>query len=63
MESKIIVSFTSWLGRKNMIANAIKGMLKQTLKPYKIVLNLSLEEFKGNYADLPLIYGRNYPKR
>lgn len=50
---RIIVSFTSWKKRIHLVASIVRKMMSQTLKPDKIVLNLSSDEFKGKESDLP----------
>ena len=50
---KIIVSFTSWTKRINYVAHVVNLMKEQTLKPYKIILNLSKEEFPNCEINLP----------
>lgn len=53
-DEKIIVSMTSWKKRINNVANVINDILKQTLLPNKIILNLSSDEFKNGRNDLPI---------
>lgn len=50
---RIIVSFTSWRKRIWNCAHIVDLMLNQTKKPYKIVLNLSSDEFPKGEKDLP----------
>lgn len=42
---RIIVSMTTWEKRISFIPTVLDSILKQTLKPDKIVVNLSLDEF------------------
>jgi glycosyltransferase involved in cell wall biosynthesis len=49
----IIVSFTSWKKRINCCSHIVDLMLKQTMCPNKIILNLSTDEFKNKELDLP----------
>lgn len=53
-EEKIIVSLTSWIRRIDNVPIVIESILKNTILPDKIVLNLSLEEFPNRELDLPL---------
>lgn len=52
-EKKIIVSFTSFPGRINLIKETIDSLLKQAYKPNKIILWLAREQFAEREADLP----------
>ena len=52
-KNKIIVSFTSWEKRIKNCAHTVDLMKEQTLKPDKIILNLSSDEFKNKEKDLP----------
>jgi hypothetical protein len=49
----IIVSMTSWSKRIDDVSAVVKGLLVNTVVPYKIVLNLSEEEFVNKENDLP----------
>lgn len=49
----IIVSLTSWPKRIDNVAIVIKSILNQTVKPDIIQINLSVDEFKNKYDDLP----------
>jgi hypothetical protein len=49
----IIVSLTSWKKRINNVSAVINSLLNQTLKPDKIILNLSYDEFQNKEKDLP----------
>ena len=50
---KIICSFTSWKQRINNVPKVVFSMLKQSVKPDLIELNLSFEEFINKEKDLP----------
>ena len=50
---KIIVSFTSWKKRIDNCVYTVNLMMNQTLKPDKIVLNLSTDEFPNKEEELP----------
>lgn len=52
-ESDIVVSLTSFPERINEVSYAIYSLLNQTLKPKKVVLWLSGEEFPNKEDDLP----------
>ena len=49
----IIVSFTSWTKRIQYCKHTVDLMRQQTLKPDKIVLNLSTDEFPRKEEELP----------
>ena len=49
----IIVSMTSWKNRIHHVAKTIFQMYKQSLKPTKIYLTLSTDEFQNKEDDLP----------
>jgi hypothetical protein len=53
IDDVIIVSFTSWKKRIHLCLNTFKQMLKQTMLPDKIILNLSIEEFPNKESELP----------
>ena len=53
-KEKIIVSFTSWKKRIQYCSQTVDSMLNQTLKPTKIILNLSTDEFVNKEKDLPI---------
>lgn len=48
-----IVAMTSWKHRIHCVSETIFMMLRQTVKPQKIILTLSLSEFPNGIADLP----------
>ena len=50
---RIVVSLTSWKKRINDCIYVIRQMLSQTVKPDKIILTLSSEEFRRKERDLP----------
>lgn len=50
---QIIVSFTSFPGRINIVHKAIETLKNQSVKPDKIILYLSEEEFPDKYKQLP----------
>jgi hypothetical protein len=49
----IIVSLTTWKKRIGNIPTVLNTILKQTMSPYKIVINLSSEEFSNKEKDIP----------
>ena len=53
MEEKIIISFTSWKKRVSYCKETFEIMLNQTLRPDKIILWLSEEEFPHKENELP----------
>lgn len=42
---RIVVSLTTWRGRITSLPLVLDSILRQTLQPYKIVVNLSKDEF------------------
>ena len=52
-KERIIVTLTSWKKRIVNVPTVIKSILNQSIKPDKIILNLSSEEFAGKERDLP----------
>ena len=52
-DKEFIVSLTSWKKRIDIVHNAIESIMNQTVKPDKIVLNLSLDEFPSGNDELP----------
>jgi len=53
VSDEIIVSFTSWKKRINLCAKMVDRMMNQTIKPNKIILNLSTDEFPNKEEELP----------
>ena len=53
VNQNIIVTFTSWKKRIKNIPKVLDTILKQTMLPGKIVLNLSSSEFPNKECDLP----------
>ena len=53
IEDEVIVSLTSFPERINEVHYAIYSLLKQSVKPNKIILWLAEEEFNGKARDLP----------
>ena len=51
--SVIVVTMTSWKKRIDYVSISILSLLKQTVKPRSIDLNLSEEEFPNKENDLP----------
>ena len=49
----IIVSLTSWKKRIANTSKVIFSLMNQTVKPDKIILNLSYDEFANKENDLP----------
>lgn len=52
---RVIVSMTSWSKRIHNVPYVIESILQNTVKPDRIVLNLSEEEFPGKERDLPVV--------
>ena len=50
---ELIVSLTSYPARINYVSTTINTLLRQTVKPDRIVLWLANDEFKNKEADLP----------
>ncbi|WP_051192171.1 hypothetical protein [Butyrivibrio sp. VCB2001] len=61
-KERIIVSLTSYPGRINYVFKTIQSLLLQVLKPDRIILWLSQEQFKGLESELPheLLELKNY---
>lgn len=53
VDDNIFVSFTSWSKRIQYAADVVTMMRRQTLKPFKIILTLSSDEFPNKEKDLP----------
>ena len=53
IDEKIILTMTSYPGRINEVLNSIKLLFANTIKPDRLVLNLSTEEFPNKERDLP----------
>ena len=53
IDDTLIVSFTSWTKRIQYCKHTVDLMMKQTLLPNKIILNLAEEEFPNKMNDLP----------
>lgn len=53
MSRKIIVSFTSYPKRINIVLEVLKSLFVQTIKPDEIILWLCLKEFPKKEQDLP----------
>lgn len=53
MNSKIIVTMTSWKGRIDNVTRVLDTLAENTTKPNKIELNLSSEEFPEKEKELP----------
>ena len=52
-EESIIVSMTSWHKRIDNVKTVLESIMKQTLMPTKILLNLCTEDFPRMTQDLP----------
>ena len=52
-KSKVFVTMTSWKARIMNCVAVIQKILDNTLSPYVVFLNLSLEEFPKRLDDLP----------
>ena len=50
---RVIVSMTSWTKRIGNVSHVVYSLLKQTVKPDSIEVNLSTEEFPNKEKDLP----------
>ena len=50
---RVVVSLTSFPGRIAYVAQAVKSLLRQTIRPWKIILWLAKEEFPNGNCDLP----------
>lgn len=53
MDKRIIVSVTSYSKRVGIVHKMIQSLYQQTIKPNKIILWLSLEEFPRKEKDIP----------
>lgn len=53
IKHNIIVTLTSWKMRIKFIAKNIEIILNNTIKPKKVILNLSVEEFPKKTSELP----------
>jgi len=45
---------TSWTMRISNVKNVIQSILDNTVLPYKIIINLAIEEFSNKEKDLPI---------
>ncbi len=52
-DEKLIVTLTSWTARINYIEKTLQILLNNFVKPYKLILNLAIEEFPNKNLDLP----------
>jgi len=50
---RVIVSMTSWTKRIGNVSHVVYSLLKQTVQPDSIEVNLALEEFPNMEEDLP----------
>lgn len=50
---RIYVTMTSWYKRIGNVKTVLETILNQTIKPYKIILNLCTEDFPDMEEDLP----------
>lgn len=50
---KVYITLTSWKGRINKIHKTLDILLNNSVKPKKLILNLSIEEFPNKKNDLP----------
>ena len=50
----IYITLTSWKGRINYIHDNLERLLYNTIKPKKLILNLSIEEFPKKNLELPI---------
>ena len=51
--NNLICSITSWKKRINLISKNIENILNNSVKPFKVILTLSLDEFPNKEKDLP----------
>ena len=51
---KLIITLTSWKGRINFIHKNLEKILYNKIKPKKLILNLSREEFPKKNLELPI---------
>lgn len=51
---RVVVTMTSWVKRIQNCAYVINSILKNTVKPDTIFLNLSVEEFPNRWNDIPI---------
>ena len=49
----IVVCMTSWVKRIKNVKPVVENIMKKTLQPYRMYLNLSVEEFPNREIDLP----------
>ena len=52
-QEKIYITLTSWKGRISFIHKNLELLLNNAIKPNKVILNLSIEEFPKKYLELP----------
>ena len=50
---KVYITITSWKARINKIHKTLEILLNNSIKPKKLILNLSTEEFPNKKYDLP----------
>ena len=50
----IYITLTSWKGRINYIHDNLERLLYNTIKPKKLILNLSIKEFPKKNLELPI---------
>lgn len=49
----VVVCMTSWVKRINNVKPVVESIMKNTIQPDRLYLNLSTEEFKNREMDLP----------
>ena len=49
----IVVCMTSWIKRINNVKPVVENVMKNTVQPDRLYLNLSVEEFPNKEFDLP----------
>ena len=52
-EENIIVSMTSWNKRITNVPDVLESIIKQTIRPTKILINLCIQDFPNMEEDLP----------
>jgi hypothetical protein len=52
-EENIIVSMTSWNKRITNVPDVLESIIKQTIQPTKILINLCIQDFPNMEEDLP----------
>ena len=53
MMDMIIVTMTSWVKRIENVIPVVESVMKNTIQPDRLYLNLSVEEFQNKELDIP----------